>query len=216
MASPQLTSNDPHSDLGAPRERAREARRQAVLQAAESVFAERGFAGATMAEIASRAGYSAGNLYNVCESKEALFQEVVTTRAAQVSERVLKAVEQDAPIAKIVSDYVHTCLDLVEQYRGFFVMLTQATPDFDWHPEGRDRDDDLSKHTDASLARCFERAMSRGEIPAADPRTYVCLLHGTVNAHASRWVREEASIDSLQKPADELIRALQRGFGIEG
>ena len=50
-----------------PRARARAARRQALLETAEAVFAERGFAGATMSEIASRAGYSAGNLYHVFE-----------------------------------------------------------------------------------------------------------------------------------------------------
>jgi len=42
----------------APRERARTARREALLETAESVFAERGFAGATMAEIARNWGVS--------------------------------------------------------------------------------------------------------------------------------------------------------------
>ena len=66
---------------GAPRSRVRAARRQALLEAAEDVFAERGFSRATMAEIAARAGYSAGNLYNVFAGKEALFSEVLTSRA---------------------------------------------------------------------------------------------------------------------------------------
>jgi AcrR family transcriptional regulator len=67
--------------LSPARERIREARRLAVVEAAEQVFAERGFAGATVAEIAARAGYSAGNLYNVFEGKEALFHAVVAARS---------------------------------------------------------------------------------------------------------------------------------------
>ena len=74
------------ADHGEPRMRARAARRQGLLETAEEVFAERGFAGATMAEIASRAGYSAGNLYNVFDGKDALFAEVLTTRGDQILE----------------------------------------------------------------------------------------------------------------------------------
>ena len=44
-----------------------------VLDAAEAVFAESGYAGATMAAIAERAGMSTGNVYRYFANKEALF-----------------------------------------------------------------------------------------------------------------------------------------------
>jgi len=48
-----------------------------VLAAAEQAFAEAGYAGATVAGIAERAGVSTGNVYRYFESKDALFYEVL-------------------------------------------------------------------------------------------------------------------------------------------
>lgn len=49
-----------------------EARRQSILDAATRVFAQKGIASATMAEIASEAGISPGAIYRYFENKEDL------------------------------------------------------------------------------------------------------------------------------------------------
>ena len=56
------------------RERERQARRQAMLAAALAVFAEKGFDGATVDEIAERAEFGKGTIYNYFpDGKDALF-----------------------------------------------------------------------------------------------------------------------------------------------
>lgn len=57
--------------------------RERVLAAAEQEFAASGYAGATMAAIAARAGVSAGNLYRYFENKDALFHEIFTEEFAE-------------------------------------------------------------------------------------------------------------------------------------
>ena len=57
--------------------------RRAVIQAAAQVFAERGYAAATIAEILERAGVTKGALYFHFDSKEALARGVIE---AQISE----------------------------------------------------------------------------------------------------------------------------------
>ena len=52
-------------------------RRQAILQAALSVFGRRGFHSAQMEEVAQRAGVGKGTLYHHFESKEALLREAL-------------------------------------------------------------------------------------------------------------------------------------------
>jgi AcrR family transcriptional regulator len=54
-----------------------ETRRQAILAAAEQVFQETGFAGASMALICQRVGYSKATLYSYFSSKEELFFDVI-------------------------------------------------------------------------------------------------------------------------------------------
>lgn len=197
-----------------PRHRAREARRQALLETAEAVFAERGFAGATMAEIASRAGYSAGNLYNVFKGKDALFAEVLGTRADQVLEQVREALRAGGSLGETIDRYVDATLDLVEQHRGFFVMLMLTTPDFDFHgspSEGMD----LRQQLEQQFEKLFEDAVQRGEIQPGDTRACVAMLHGTMNAHVSRWVRNDESPEELRASATHLKFLLHRGLGVQ-
>lgn len=52
--------------------------RARLLAAAEQAFAEAGYQGATMAQIADRAGVSTGNVYRYFANKDALFYEVLS------------------------------------------------------------------------------------------------------------------------------------------
>jgi AcrR family transcriptional regulator len=67
--------------------RRKEARPSEILEAALSVFAEKGFAAARMDDIAGRAGVSKGTIYLYFESKEAVFKALVReTVGARIGE----------------------------------------------------------------------------------------------------------------------------------
>ena len=66
---------DPDSTRG--HERRKDARPGELLEAALDVFAERGFAGARLEDIAQRAGVTKGTVYLYFASKEDLFEAVV-------------------------------------------------------------------------------------------------------------------------------------------
>lgn len=82
------------------KERERLFKRQEIVDAARTVFALRGFSAATLDEIADRAEFGKGTLYNYFESKEELFETViadaidefvdVATRTCTVKERSLQ------------------------------------------------------------------------------------------------------------------------------
>lgn len=63
--------------------------RARVLEAAAEEFAEQGFAGATLAEIARRAGFTKGAVYSNFESKQDLFAELFAQRSLDLAGRVL-------------------------------------------------------------------------------------------------------------------------------
>ncbi|HEY9215643.1 MAG TPA: TetR/AcrR family transcriptional regulator [Ancylobacter sp.] len=60
------------------------ARRRAILDAALEVFAERGFTGARMEDVAARAGVAKGTLYLYFKDKAALFEGLVREAADPV------------------------------------------------------------------------------------------------------------------------------------
>ena len=64
------------------RKRRKEARPSEIVDAATSVFAENGYAGANLDEVARRAGVAKGTLYRYFETKEDLFRAVARAAVA--------------------------------------------------------------------------------------------------------------------------------------
>lgn len=73
---------------------AAERTRAAILDAAETVFAEAGFAGASVRAIAQRAGVNQPLIHYHFESKDRLYEEVIHRRAGDINGR--RAVALDA------------------------------------------------------------------------------------------------------------------------
>jgi len=65
-----------------------ERKRRAILQAAEDLFLDRGFDGASMEEVAARAEVSKQTVYKQFESKAALFVAVVKAMTGPAADRV--------------------------------------------------------------------------------------------------------------------------------
>jgi AcrR family transcriptional regulator len=68
-----------------------QARRQAILGAALTVFAAQGFEAARLDDVAARAGVAKGTLYLYFKDKEALFEELVRGAVTPIMERVATA-----------------------------------------------------------------------------------------------------------------------------
>jgi len=77
-----------HGSRGRLRERFREATAEAILEAAERVFAEEGLGAARMERIAAEAGVAVGTLYNHFRDKHALLDALVRTRRQGLVDRM--------------------------------------------------------------------------------------------------------------------------------
>src|SRR3712207_1602380 len=69
----------------------RAATRRALLDAARSVFAEKGYHGAAAEEIVRRAGLTRGALYHHFEDKKDLFRAVVDEMEGEIDEKIEEA-----------------------------------------------------------------------------------------------------------------------------
>lgn len=79
------------------REREREQHRQEILDAAEAIFTERGIIGVTIEDIAKKAEFAVGSIYNFFSGKDELihqvFLRVATIRNARIEEAVMPLAE---------------------------------------------------------------------------------------------------------------------------
>ncbi len=79
----------------------REARREEILAAARSEFAERGFLGTTTDEVAARAGVSKGLVFRYFPTREDLFRSSFEATLDDLFRPLLRAMEGDDPEAAV-------------------------------------------------------------------------------------------------------------------
>jgi AcrR family transcriptional regulator len=104
--------------------------RALLLDAAQELFAERGFAGTTTREIASRAGVSETLLFRHFSSKQTMFEVAVVEpfdsyiaryTGDWIGDRALEADPED-----IIGDLVSTLYELCVERRQTFLALTMS------------------------------------------------------------------------------------------
>ena len=106
----------------------RDARREAILDVAQEVFLEEGFANASMSTIAARLGGSKGTLYNYFKSKEELFTAYVVRRCQWQEEIFAFKMADETPaqaLRRIGRAYLgHVLTDL--NLRNFRLITAEA------------------------------------------------------------------------------------------
>jgi AcrR family transcriptional regulator len=70
------------------RETKRQARREAILQAAHDLFLEKGYEATTLGDVVRRSGGSLATLYELFENKPGLLRALVNRRCNQMAERI--------------------------------------------------------------------------------------------------------------------------------
>lgn len=120
-----------------PAERRRRKVRDAIVEAAEAIFAEEGEAGISMRRIAERIDYSPAALYKYFNSKEALFDEIREQFFERLYRRMVEVAETvtEGPILceQCLRAYVETGLEQPAHYRlafsGWFESSFDERPD---------------------------------------------------------------------------------------
>jgi len=79
----------------------REEVRRRLLEAATRVFARRGYAEATLEEVAAEAGFSKGAVYSNFASKEEVFYALLRERVAERVEKVHHAIESASTLQEM-------------------------------------------------------------------------------------------------------------------
>lgn len=105
----------PRRARGRPQLRPDEETRRLVLEAARQEFHASGYAGASMAAVAQRAGVSTKTMYRLIPTKEALFRSVVSERIScfilKLDEGVLGALPIEEALARVLLAFGTLVLD---------------------------------------------------------------------------------------------------------
>jgi AcrR family transcriptional regulator len=110
------------------RDEARDLFRRATLDAAEEVFASKGFHAARIQDVAARARIGVGTVYNHFESKEALLAALLEERAAELTRCLAPEGAEPAGFAARLEGRVARLLGYVQAHRGYYRLIMAYGP----------------------------------------------------------------------------------------
>tara|TARA_R100000005_G_scaffold96451_1_gene83440 strand:- start:6043 stop:6744 length:702 start_codon:yes stop_codon:yes gene_type:complete len=185
--------------------------RDKVLAAAVQVFSEKGYAGATMREVARVAGLSAGSLYYYFSSKELMMEAVINVSINNVSKTVLNAIAVQPPSASYAEKIK---VAIKAHLRG--ILSSGANAVISRYLWVQIPDDVKQKHFIAQSAyeefwlNLLAAAQNAGEIRAdLDARLTRTILLSAINS-ALDWYRPDGK--SVDEIADIFFKLLEGGI----
>ena len=107
------------------REQSKANTRERLLGAARSVFASRGFHGASVEEIASEAGFSTGALYSNFEGKEDLFLVLMEREINEHAREISVAVQARASVAERAAGGARRWMTMIEREPELLLLFTE-------------------------------------------------------------------------------------------
>ena len=103
----------------------KEQRKERIKEAALKLFAEKGYASASMRDIARKGNIALGLAYNYYESKEALLLSIVNEGVSDMK-KVLRPIESKAAFIAMVEDFFRLMKDKRAYWRCFIQIMLQG------------------------------------------------------------------------------------------
>ncbi len=177
-----------HAEPLSRRERERLARREAIISAARAVFAEKGYEQATLEEIAERAEFGKGTLYNYFEGgKQALLYAVISDlfeRLSVVVHDFFRAPEQqDRAVRAVMRDFVFTVLTFFLERRDLFSILMKEAHRMAFNPEHVAHMTGLRENVVDQIEPALDAAIAQGSIRPLHSRVIAYSLIGHIQGH---------------------------------
>ena len=213
------------------RERERRRRRQAMLDAARSVFAEKGYADATLDEIAEQAEFGKGTLYNYFErGKEgllfAVFADILDEIEALIRTVFRDEYEDDGSLRDAFHTFAEGYFKLIRDREDLFLLLVKEAHLMAFSDDAEKVQFFREQHqrlVDA-LTPIIEGAVEKGEIQPLPPESVANLLlanvrglgtHCTLEKHHCSC-EEQQFLSDPEKGADFLTSFLFDGLATIG
>jgi len=180
-------------------------KRQRLLQEAAQLFAERGFAGTDIAEIASRAGVSKGSIYTYFESKDDLYLYVCRDGIAQSRRAVYGQLDPSWDVYRQLDHIFRAGVTFVRAHPEYVILyINVASPGMARFADALSRE--VETFTAEHLTRLIRQGMEQGDVRAdvdveiaafAINSIYITLLESLVSPHFRIRLRQYLGLEEL-------------------
>lgn len=183
------------------RDEARALFRNAILDAAEAVFAERGFHGARIQDIAERARIAVGTVYNHFEHKDQVLAALLEERGEAMHAQFLAAPDDPRAFPARLRVRVARMLEYVEEHRAFYAIASEqgmfssnAAPGA---PDSKIRQRQVERFR-ALFQELVEEGVASGDLEPMDVDALARFLGGTLRVFILSSLAEQTSDPEAQ------------------
>jgi len=173
------------------KEREKMRHREEILKVAEEIFAEKGFHRTTVEDVAARAEFSVGTLYNLFANKEDLYRSLIKQRCQEISDEAHQVLDRATDAVSAVEWFIRGKIDIFTKYHAFMKLYTRE------RMGDRFADNELWRETVAPLyeqirdrmVEAFEKGIQEGVFhPSPDPRELYIALEGITDGFLYDWL----------------------------
>jgi len=187
-------------------------RQKEILEAAQQVFAAKGFHAANVAEVAATAGVSQGTVYHYFDSKEALlmavYEEWETANLHREIDAALAAASSAAEkltfLARATAQRIEHSFDLLNAQIEFWSHIPR-------HEAIRGRFKELFAQLSDELATVIQEGITAGEFRAIDAEGLARWLIAGYDGLIVQWLADPASVN-WKASANTLIDVVLHGL----
>ncbi|MFA5890710.1 MAG: TetR/AcrR family transcriptional regulator [Actinomycetota bacterium] len=156
--------------------------RARVLEAAEIVFAERGFDEASIVQITQHAGVAMGTFYLYFPSKQAVFAELVRDLSHRLRVEIARAVDGATTRAEIEREGFRAFFEFTRRHPGLYRIIRSA--------EFVDREvfEEHYNRLAEGYVHGLQRAIDAGEFREQNPLALAYMLMGIAEMIGMRWI----------------------------
>lgn len=187
-------------------------RHDAILAAATRVFSEKGYASASITDIAQAANISDGLIYKYFENKRALLERVLTvfyeTTIVDLESKVAKGKTFEERLYILVSEHLRVFVADIDLCRLFISQVRTAS---DYRGSAIQQ---LNRRYTSILLKIVDQGIADGEIQSdLDPRLIRDMLFGAIEHSSWRHVRGIRPLD-VTRIARSMTDILLNGLAI--
>jgi len=194
------------------KEREHLARRREILQAAEKVFAIKGFFHTTMNEIARVAEFGTGTLYNFFKSKEDLYFTLIDEKTDELGRLVRAELSRKSSAIERIKRVLVLEMEFIEQNRDFFRIYTSEASRFEWAIKddcGKKIHDKMVDYIHL-LAQVFKEGMEVHEFRSFNPLDLAHAFEGIVHSFIFEWLISPETYPLVSK-VETILEIFLRG-----
>ncbi|MBN2209011.1 MAG: TetR/AcrR family transcriptional regulator [Candidatus Coatesbacteria bacterium] len=180
------------------RERERRIRRDSILDAAERIFARRGFSAATMGEVARESEFGMSTLYKFFNSKLDLYSSVIDQKLSRLQEDLTQIKEMKLDWRKAIERFISHQLHFFQENTHFFRIymaekfgLAHEAKE-ELHARMRARIASYVEHAEGALRQWIEE----GHLGCSGAKARALALLSTVESYFSTRLADGSSVSA--------------------